>query len=107
MEHIRDNAAKHITVESVAKAMKVSRRLLEMRFKELRNCTVSHSIITYRLEETKRMLESSSESIADVCARTGWNDEIHPKKMFKRKFGMTMSSWRKAARNNTSSAIFL
>jgi DNA-binding LacI/PurR family transcriptional regulator len=95
MEHIRTNAAKHITVESVAKTMKVSRRLLEMRFKELRGCTVNRSIISCRLEETRRMLESSSESIADICTHTGWKDEIHPKKMFKRQFGMTMREYRR------------
>jgi transcriptional regulator GlxA family with amidase domain len=66
-----------------------------MRFKELRGCTVNRSIISCRLEETRRMLESSSESIADICTHTGWKDEIHPKKMFKRQFGMTMREYRR------------
>ena len=98
MEHIRANATKHITVESVAKYVKVSRRLLEMRFKELRGTTINGTITKYRLEATKALLESSSESITDICTHTGWNDEIHPKKVFKRRFGMTMSDWRKKYR---------
>lgn len=96
MEYIRFNATKPITVEDVAKEMKVSRRLLEMRFKELRGNTINRAISTCRLKATKSELKSSPESISDICTRMGWNDIIHAQKAFKRRFGMTMSSWRKS-----------
>lgn len=95
MEYIRRHATEPIAVQDVVRHLKVSRRLAELRFKELRGDTILGSIMSHRLQATKAALRTSSESIASICRRCGWKSENHPKKLFQRTFGMSMRDWRK------------
>jgi len=92
---IKANATRPIGVNDVVKKLKVSRRLVELRFRERNNCSILHSILQHRLEATARELLQSSDSIAMVCERCGWRSENGPKKLFRKTFGMSMRDFRK------------
>lgn len=94
LEYIRQNLSHPITVDDIACNLGVSRRLLFLRFKEAGAGTVLQQITAIRLEETKKRLAKSSDSIALVCSQCGWKSENHPKKLFKARYGMSMKEWR-------------
>ena len=94
LEYIDQNATEGIDVSDVCKRLGASRRLLDLRFRELQGRTVIDAIVTRRLEALKRELKASDDSIAEICRRTGWTSENHPKKVFRQRFGMSMREFR-------------
>lgn len=94
IEFIRRRTLQPTTVKDVVAHLKVSRRLAELRFREITNRTILSVILDEKLDATKRLLKSSDESIGEVCKRCGWKSENYPKRLFREKFGQTMLEWR-------------
>jgi len=97
---IRRYATEPIGVTDVVAHLKVSRRLAELRFREITGQTILSIILGERLEATNRMLKDSDESIALVCKHCGWKSENYPKRLFREKYGLPMSAWRKRQRKS-------
>lgn len=100
--YIRRNAVKGITVRDVVGHLGVSRRLADLRFRECTGKTILEAILETRLDELKRLLASSDDTIKKATRSCGFKDEIHAKHLFKKKFGMTMSEWRNKHTNRHS-----
>ena len=96
MSFVRHNALKGISSADVARHLHVSRRLCDLRFKECHGETVLEAILKIRFAELKRRLVSSNTSIGKIAAACGFRCQSHAKRMFKRRFGMTMREWRTA-----------
>ena len=94
MSFIRHNALKGISSADVAKHLRVSRRLCDLRFKECHDMTILETILKIRFSELKRRLTSSNTSIRKIVAACGFACESHAKRMFKKRFGMSMREWR-------------
>ena len=94
MAFIKANINMPIGVMDVVAYLGVSRRLVEIRFREVRNETVLDAIRNTRLDATKAALAASSDTIAYVCEKCGWRSENAPKKLFRQRFGMSMSDYR-------------
>lgn len=94
IKFIEQKAKDGIGVRDVVAEMRVSRRLLDLRFSESAGETILSAIVRQRLADTKKELLSSDASIADVCERCGWKSENHPKKLFVRHFGVSMREFR-------------
>lgn len=94
MVFIKANIREPISVRDVISYLGTSRRLAEIRFREVRNETILDAIRNLRLEMTKSELISSQAPIARICERCGWQSENTPKRLFKERFGMTMSEYR-------------
>ena len=90
------HAAENIKTADVIAAIGVSRSLLDLRFREFRNETVAQAIISRRLAEVARRLQSTNLSIRAISAACGFGNVNHLKNLFKRKFGMPMRDWRKS-----------
>jgi len=45
-----------------------------------------------RLEKARRLLETPDVALADVAQRTGFSDQAHLTRLFKREFGTTPGS---------------
>jgi DNA-binding LacI/PurR family transcriptional regulator len=99
MMFIKKNISEPISVKDVISYLGTSRRLAEIRFREVRNETILDAIRNLRLQMTKSELISSQATIARICERCGWQSENTPKRLFKERFGMTMSEYR--LRRNT------
>ena len=98
MSFIRRNALKGINAAAVAKHLRVSRRLCDLRFRECHGESMLGAILRIRLAEVKRRLTSSKTPICKVVAACGFSCESHAKRLFKKRFGMTMREWRSADR---------
>ena len=94
MAFIRRNALKGISSADVAKHLRVSRRLCDLRFKECHGETVLEAILRLRFSELKRRLVSSNTPIGKITAACGFSCESHAKRMFRKRFGMSMREWR-------------
>ena len=94
LAYIRQNAISGISVEDVARHLKVSRRLADLRFRELQGTTIGETIIRFRLEEVKRLLRSTKEPIDAIASRCGYENPNYLKNLFKRRFAMSMRQFR-------------
>lgn len=94
MSFIRHNALKGISSADVAKHLHVSRRLCDMRFRECHSTTMLSVILDIKFETLKRRLISSKTSIGKLTAACGFSCENHAKRLFKKRFGMSMREWR-------------
>lgn len=94
LAYIAHEAIKGIGVEDVARRFKVSRSLLEMRFRELQNESVYEAMLRIRLEEVKRRLRQTKDPISEITAACGWENPTPPKALFKRRFGISMREYR-------------
>ena len=92
--YIRRNALKGISVNDVAAHLHVSRRLADLRFRELQGTTIGETIITERLAEVKRLLRETKEPIDTIAIRCGYENPNYLKNLFKRRFAMTMREFR-------------
>ena len=93
--YIRRNALRGISVPDVARHLGCSRRLADLRFRELMGTTIGEAILTARLDEAKRLLAETKESVKEVAARCGYENANSLKNIFKRRFGMSMRDWRR------------
>ena len=110
LSYIGKEATKGIGVEDVARRFKVSRSLLELRFRELQNESVYEAMLRIRLEEVKRLLRQTDNPISEITSACGWKNPIPPKALFKRRFGMSMRDYRSkrdAVKRLHSTASFL
>ncbi len=91
---ISREATRGLNVDDLAKRFKVSRSLLDLRFRELQGESVYETMLRIRLEEVKRRLRQTGDSISDITAACGWKNPIPLKAIFKRRFGMSMRDYR-------------
>ena len=88
------NAAGSLSVEDVARHLRVSRQLLDLRFRELDRGTVAAAIRERRLAEVKRLLSTTDYTIRRIGVLCGFSNEFALKATFRRVCGETMSSFR-------------
>lgn len=94
LAYILKNALKGIGVADVAAHLKVSRSLLNLRFRELQHASVYETILAQRLEEVQRRLRQTREPLDTLAVACGWSNPTALKNLFKRRFGLSMSAWR-------------
>jgi len=99
LSYIGKEATRGIGVEEVARRFKVSRSLLELRFRELQNESVYEAMLRIRFEEVKRRLRQTDDPISEITSACGWRSPLPPKALFKRRFGMSMRDYRAQAKS--------
>lgn len=92
---IRAHRREKITVDDVAAASGCSRRLADLRFRELMGATLGETIISARLDEVCMLLETSTATIESIALACGYANPNYLKNLFKKRFGMTMRDWRR------------
>ena len=93
-EFIRGHAGENIQVDDVARHLGVSRRLLDLRFREVTGRTVLDAIHAEQLENVRHLLRTTSLSITEISRLYSFRSENHLKRLFKQTFGLTMSAMR-------------
>ena len=91
---IDGNATRKTTVTDVVRHLKVSRSLANLRFMELQHETIHNAIVRVRLEEVKRRLVSTRDTIEKISNDCGWPNANSLKNLFKRRFGKSMREFR-------------
>ncbi len=94
---IEDNALHGIGASDVAAYLKVSRRLMDLRFRESTGTSVLQAILERRMGEVRRMLSETTLPISEVAVRCGYPDANYLKNLFKSRHGVSMRAYRLAA----------
>ena len=94
-DFIRLNATKGITVADVVRHVHVSRRLAELRFRELEGISLRQAIESRRLGIARRLLAKRNRTVAAVAAECGYSSGNRLTRAFKAHFGLSISDWQK------------
>ena len=95
LAYIRKNALRGISVEDVVRHLKVSRRLADLRFRELQHTSIGEEITRIRLAEVQRLLRATREPIDSIAAQCGYANPNYLKNLFRKRFSMSMRDFRK------------
>jgi len=90
---------KGLVPSALAAALKVSRRYLEIRFKEVKGESIAETIRRRKLKEVCRMLRETDLPIGEIATRCGFPVPTHLNALFRRTFGTTLRAYRTASRN--------
>lgn len=93
-ELIAKDATSGLTIDSLAKTLRISRRLLELRFRELEGTTIGKAIAEMRLEEATRQIRTTKHTLVRIAADCGFSDAKHLTHRFKEKFGVSPLQYR-------------
>jgi LacI family transcriptional regulator len=94
LRFIRDHAVEAINVNDVLRAVPLSRKVLETRFKNLLNHTLHDEIIRLRIDRVKQLLVNTDLTLADIAGRTGFEHSEYLSVAFKRETGFTPAAYR-------------
>lgn len=96
---IAGNACRGIDAGDVATHLGVSRRLSDLRFAQITGTTVGAEIERVKMENVKRLLRDSDRTIVRIASMSGYANPDHLGQLFKKRFGLTMSDFRRSARS--------
>lgn len=94
---INRHACEGIGVDDVVAHLKCSRRLADLRFRQLQGQSILEAITERRLNEVKRLLRATREPVDAIAVRCGYANPNYLKNLFKKKFAMTMREFRRRA----------
>ena len=82
-------------INSLATGLGISRRLLDLRFRQIEGISILDYIQTVRINALKTSLVSTTQSIGEICESCGFGSGTYPLSLFKRLTGMTMAEYRR------------
>lgn len=98
MDYIRANYMRPITVGGIAKMLSIDRRYFSRIFTEHSGgVTPSAFLQRVRLTRAAEMLRRGDCSVAEAARNAGYDDAFHFSNLFKKKYGLSPSAYRKAA----------
>jgi len=97
LNFIHHHACNGVRVEDVLRAVTVSRRVLESRFKERLGRSPHQEILRARVERIRTLLLETDLTIAEIARRTGFQHVEYLTVAFKRALGCTPTAYRERA----------
>ena len=101
---IRLNAMSGLHVNQLVRQMRVSRRALEIRFKSTLRRSIYDEILRIRMDKACDYLREGTLRMEEIAERCGFPDASHLGVMFKRRIGMTPTSYKRLHTLQTSSS---
>lgn len=88
-------AARNLRVGDVVRHLGVSRRLADLRFRQIQHESILETISRARLRLVKKRLLTTRDSLAHIAADCGFRSGAALARFFARETGMTMTAWRR------------
>ena len=92
---IRDHAAEPIRVPDVLKAVPISRRALELRFKQVMKHSINDEILLAHLQRAKVLLQTTNLPVEEISYMAGFSSNSYMGDVFKKRLGTTPARYRK------------
>ena len=96
-EIIESRACQDIDSNAIADELKISRRLLDLRYRQIKGLSVREAIVRTRVRRAKHLLAYSGHSIGTICRMCGYRTESYLGKVFLRHEGVSMGVFRERA----------
>ena len=97
-EIIESRACQDVDSNTIADELNVSRRLLDLRYRQIKGMSVREAIVQTRVRRAKHLLAYSGHSIGTVCKMCGYRTESYLGKVFLKQVGLTMGDYRERNR---------
>ena len=94
LHFIAQKAADDLVPDDVARHLHISRRLLDLRFRQYAKTTVQKAIIETRLATTQQLLATTTRPVKTILLAAGFKNVYHAQRLFKRQTGLTPGEWR-------------
>jgi AraC family transcriptional regulator len=91
---IRDEFARPLTLTELASAVGIHPAHLAQVFRQQHHCTPGEFIRRVRIEQAIKMMSDSRTPLADISVATGFSDQSHFSRVFKRAMGMPPARFR-------------
>ena len=95
LKFIGENADRALSVSDVVAHLRVSRPLIDLRFRQLHGESVGKAIAAARLEEVRRRLSGTRASATEIAVNCGFGSVSALSRFFRREAGVPLSAWRK------------
>ena len=95
IEFIRHHAAEGITPNDIARHLRVSRSLIELRMHELHGKTLAMALREHRISLVKRQLEHTDRPITRILTDCGYRNIRAAENLFLKTTGVSPRVWRK------------
>ena len=95
LKYISQNITSRITIDDLLRQVPMSRRLLEIRFRQATGQSIHQYITSMRMNLFAQKLLASDEPIADVASRLGLNDTRNLSRIFRQAKGCSPMEYRK------------
>ena len=95
MHFIREHACEGIKVDDVLKAVPLSRRVLEHRFKKLLGYSPHDEILRMQFQRVTELLNNTALPLASIAEHAGFRHAEYLSVAFKKRFGITPSEYRR------------
>lgn len=92
----------NVSVQLLADEVGLSPAHFARGFKETMGVAPHQYLLHLRLDRSRRMLDSENANLADVAQRTGFADQAHFTRFFKREYGVTPGTILKRRQRSTS-----
>ena len=102
-EFIQRRAGGRLPVDDVAAHLGVSRRLLDLRFRQICGESVLDAIARARIGFAKRRLSAKGKTISEIAAECGWSSCAAFTRFFQAHVGATPRNWRRSNASGTKS----
>lgn len=96
IEYLKSEYRMPLGTDALAERFRVSRRQLEMRFREQMHCSIREQLIRIRIKEAKALLDLSAEPVETIAALTGFCHAPHFSTTFKKHVGLSPTQYRKS-----------
>jgi AraC-like DNA-binding protein len=93
---IREHPDRQWTVPKMAAAVSLSRSAFAERFRAATGETPMHNLTRFRMARAAEYLRGSMAGIREIARATGYDSEVSVSKAFRRQFGTSPGSYRKA-----------
>lgn len=95
IEYIKQNFSENISIEKLAQACHVSISTLERRFKKHLSKTPLQYLMEVRLDNARIMVFDSDKNLSTIAQETGFVDNSHFTRVYKKRFSISPSEDRK------------
>lgn len=89
LELMEVQAAEHLTIDALAREAGLSPAHFARAFKESIGRAPHQHLLALRLDRARRLLDQPDAALSDIALRTGFADQAHFTRFFKRRFGVT------------------
>ena len=93
-QFIEKHYSEDIRLEQLIKLSGMSKNTFIRAFSDIFNMTPWHYLTTIRLNAVRKLLETTDKLLADIAAETGFFDQSHLTRVFKKERGMTPGEYR-------------
>ncbi len=107
LSYIHRNYGEKLAIPDIADAVGVSEREVTRSFRRYLNQSPTEYILSYRLNEAKRLLAEGDLNITEITFKCGFSDSAYFGKQFRKMVGTTPTAYRREKQEHGSKPTFI